>query len=273
MSKIVKNYVEFPVAIKRPLWQFWHNVMIKFDKEKTATFLNYGYQGLNGDPKLELKKEDESDRYCIQLYDHVVNKADLKGKDVIEVGSGRGGGASYISRYFKPLKYTALDISAGVIKFCNDYHKVDGLSFVKGFAENLPFANSSADFLVNVESARCYSSLDKFFSEVHRVLRPEGEFLFADMIKDGEVAEVEEKLTRNGFEIKTKRDISKNVVESLDNDTHRRKSLIDGLVPKFLNKHFQQFAGTKNTERYNSFANGSMQYWSYILKRKQNGVN
>lgn len=270
MSKIVKNYVEFPVAIKRPLWQFWHNVMIRFDKETTTTFLNYGYQGLNGDPKLELKKEDETNRYCIQLYDHVVNKADLEGKEVLEVGSGRGGGASYISRYFKPVKYTALDISAGVIKFCNDYHKVDGLSFVKGFAEKQPFADNSFDFVVNVESARCYSSLDKFFLEVRRVLRPEGQFLFADMIKDGEVEEINEKLEKNGFEILSKKDISKNVVESLNHDTDRRKNLIDGFIPKFLVKHFLQFAGTKNTERYNSFANGSMQYWSYILKSKAN---
>ncbi len=56
MSKIVEKYVEFPTSIKRPLWQIWHNVMIRFDKDKEATFLNYGYQGLNGDGVLELKK-------------------------------------------------------------------------------------------------------------------------------------------------------------------------------------------------------------------------
>lgn len=269
-SKIVEKYVDLPTSIKRPLWQFWHNVMIRFDKKKTTTFLNYGYQGLNGDPVLQLEKDDETNRYCIQLYDHVVNKADLKGKDILEVGSGRGGGASYISRYFKPQRYTALDIAEGVVNFCNDHHKVDGLSFVKGFAEKQPFENDSFDYVVNVESARCYSSLDKFFSEVHRVLRPNGGFLFADMIRRGEVDSINEKLQKHGFEIVEKRDISKNVVEALDHDTDRRKELIDSFIPNFLNKHFQQFAGTKNTERYNSFANGNMEYWSYILKRNGN---
>ena len=204
------------------------------------------------------------------MYDHVVNKADLKGKYVLEVGSGRGGGASYITRYFEPNKYTALDISKNVVTFCNDYHQnVEGLNFVKGFAEKLPFDNQSFDFVVNVESARCYSSIDKFFSEVNRVLRPGGEFLFADMIRRGDVDSINKKLERNGFEIIQKTDISKNVVEALNFDTDRRKKLIDDFIPNFLNKHFQQFAGTKETERYRSFANGKMEYWSYILKRKE----
>jgi len=268
MSKIVKNYVDFPTAIKRPLWQFWHKVILSIDKSKEVVFMNYGYQSLNGDPVLQLKPEDESDRYCIQLYDYVVNKSDIQGKDVLEVGSGRGGGASYIARYFKPKKYTALDISDSVVKFCNDFHKVEGLSFVKGFAEKQPFADQSFDFVVNVESARCYSSLDKFFSEVYRVLRPDGHFLFADMIKKDEVEEVNEKLAKNGFEIITSKDISKNVVEALNRDHERRHSKISALSPKFLEKHFHQFAGTKDTERYNSFANGDMKYSTYILKKK-----
>ncbi len=123
--------------------------------------------------------------------------------------------------------------------------------------------------MVNVESARCYSSIDKFFSEVKRVLRPGGEFLFADMIRKGDVDSINQKLEQNGFEIIQKTDISKNVVEALNFDTDRRKNLIDSLIPGFLNKHFQQFAGTKETERYRSFANGKMEYWSYILKLKE----
>ena len=77
MDKIIEKYCEMPTVIRRPMWQIWHNFMIRFDNKQEATFMNYGYQSLNGDAPLELQKEDEIDRYCIQLYDHVVNKVDL----------------------------------------------------------------------------------------------------------------------------------------------------------------------------------------------------
>ena len=76
MSLIPDLYAELPKPIRRPIWQIWHKVMIRYDKDVTANYMNYGYHGLNGDPVLELEEQDENDRYCIQLYDHVVNRAD-----------------------------------------------------------------------------------------------------------------------------------------------------------------------------------------------------
>lgn len=268
MSSIADLYAELPLPIRKPIWQIWHKVMIKYDKDITANFMNYGYQGLNGDPHLSLKEEDENDRYCIQLYDHVVNRSDLYDKDVLEVGSGRGGGASYVSRYYNPSTYTGLDISASIINFCNQYYEVPGLSFKKGIAENLPFEDNSFDALVNVESARCYRSLTVFFNEVHRVLREEGQFLFADMIRPKNVDVVKSKLDACGFTIVHENDITANVVEALDRDTERRETLIRKKVPGFLISHFDTFAGAKGTERYRSFTDGTYHYWSFVLKKK-----
>lgn len=268
MQKIVEKYCELPTAMRRPLWQLWHNLMIKFDKEKNATFMNYGYANLNGEEKLNLLESDEKDRYCIQLYDHVVNKVDLKNKKVLEIGSGRGGGASYITRYYKPESYTALDISKQVIDFCNNYHNVERLSFVKGFAEKPPFDDKHFDAVVNVESARCYKNLETFFKEVKRVLKDDGHFLFADMIKHHEVEKINSLLEKCGFEFISKQNIAQNVVKALDFDHLRRENLIKSQVPGFLSKAFLQFAGTKGTERYESFANGKMEYWSYVLRKK-----
>jgi ubiquinone/menaquinone biosynthesis C-methylase UbiE len=267
MQKLVEKYCEMPTAVRRPMWRVWHNLIIKLDKNKEAVFMNYGYQSINGDPALELQPQDEINRYCIQLYDFVVRSVEVEGKDVFEVGSGRGGGASYITRYFKPKSYTAMDIASGVIKFCNQFHKVDGLKFVVGVAEEPPFADGSFDIVVNVESARCYKSIKKFFEEVYRVLRPGGHFCFADMIKKGEYEEVKADLLASGLEIVSETNISQNVVKALDCDNERRESIISKKVPKFLKKAFFQFAGTKGTERYESFANGKMEYWAFVLKK------
>ncbi len=268
MINFVDNYCEFPVAFRRPMWRIWHNLVIRFDKDSSVNFMNYGFAGLNGDKLLELKKEDEANRYCIQLYDHVVNRVNLKNKEVIEVGSGRGGGADYISRYYKPKKYTGVDISSGVIKFCNSFYNVDGLSFKEGRAEKIPAETASYDALVNVESARCYSDIKTFFNEVHRVLRHDGHFLFADMIEKDEVQSIREDLYSCGFQIINEQEITPNVAKGLELDTNRRENEIHKKVPGVLQKSFKKFAGTKGSTRFDSFNNGKFEYWSFILQKR-----
>ena len=268
MNAIVDMYAELPRPIRRPLWQLWHKVMIRYDSDIKANFMNYGYQGLNGEPFLKLRQEDENDRYCIQLYDHVANRVDLSGRDVLEVGSGRGGGASYLSRYHHPRSYTGLDISGNIIDFCNSYYDVEGLSFKKGFAEKLPFDPESFDSVVNVESARCYSSLKTFFQQVYRVLRKDGHFLFADMIRPREFEKMKRTLQECGFKILHETEITPNVVEALDRDDRRRRTLIRKKVPGFLVKSFDTFAGTKGSARYKAFTNRTYVYWSFVLGKE-----
>lgn len=267
MSKIVEKFAELPKPLRRPLWKWWHRTMNKYDSENAANFLNYGYECLEEGPRLELKAEDECNRYCAQLYDHVVNKADLKSKTVLEVGSGRGGGASYISRYYKPQSYIGMDISASSIRFCNKHYRVDNLSFVHGIAESIPFADSSFDFVVNVESARCYNDMQAFFNEVYRVLRPGGKLLLADMLYPHELENFNKRIDQAGFKRISEKNISQNVVAALDKDSERRERLIDTKMPKFLRPAFKTFAGTVGTSRYNNFATGIFQYWSYLLEK------
>jgi ubiquinone/menaquinone biosynthesis C-methylase UbiE len=265
MSRIVEKYAELPKPLRKPLWQWWHRTMNKYDGENAANFMNYGYEGLNGDGRPRLVNGDETNRYCIQLYDHVVNRADLKGKEVLEVGSGRGGGADYITRYYEPESYTGMDISESSISFCNNHYDVPGLSFKCGIAESLPFEDASFDFVVNVESARCYNDMQGFFQEVYRVLRPDGKLLIADMIYPNEFDQFKTRFTNAGFKIEHETNISKNVVAALDKDSERREYLIDTKAPKILRKSFKTFAGTVGTSRYNNFANGIFQYWSFVL--------
>ena len=61
--------------------------------------MNYGYDynDENKEPKLEVR--DEKYRYCIQLYQHRLDELNVKVKTILEIGSGRGGGASYTARY------------------------------------------------------------------------------------------------------------------------------------------------------------------------------
>lgn len=268
MSRIVEKYAELPKPLRKPLWQWWHRTMNRYDGENAANFMNYGFEVLNGEKRPQLVNGDETNRYCIQLYDHVVNRENLNGKLVLEVGSGRGGGASYITRYYKPKSYVGLDISESSIEFCNDHYNVDGLTFKCGIAEKLPFADQTFDYVVNVESARCYNDMLAFFKEVYRVLKKDGKLLIADMIYPKELEQFRTRFENAGFSVRHETNISSNVVAALGKDSERREHLIDTKAPKILRSSFKTFAGTVGTSRYNNFATGVFQYWSFVLEKK-----
>ena len=68
----------------------------------------------------------------------------IRGKHTLEIGSGRGGGASFLARYHNPSHMTGLDYSTKAVKLSINLHKeVHNLQFVKGDAESLPFDDKS----------------------------------------------------------------------------------------------------------------------------------
>ena len=126
-------------------------------------FMNYGYAPATVDVgKPPLRSSDERDRLCIQLYLHAIDDSDLRDRDVLEVGSGRGGGASYLSRYLQPHSMTGMDFSQEAVDLCNRHRRAPGLTFVCGDALSMPFPASSFDAVVNIESSHCYESMDTF---------------------------------------------------------------------------------------------------------------
>jgi ubiquinone/menaquinone biosynthesis C-methylase UbiE len=202
-----------------------------------------------------------------QLYHHLANEVDLQHLSVLEVGSGRGGGASMIKKYHRPSQMVGLDYSGIAVKLCNRNHAMEGLSFVRGDAENLPFTKESFDAVINVESSHCYESMDRFLSEVKKVLKPGGHFLITDFRYMHEMNELETQINNCGMKVLKKSDITTNVIKALDEDHDRRMSEISKSVPKPFIKQFREFAGVKNSVIYKQFESGYSVYFSYILQK------
>jgi ubiquinone/menaquinone biosynthesis C-methylase UbiE len=250
--------------LEKSMYQFWSLV----DKEALMIYMNFGYADLDPSvPKLELREEDEMNRYCIQLYQHVAGSVDLKGQDVLEVGCGRGGGASYIMRYLIPKSMTGIDVSDKAIAFCKRYHVVEGLRFLHGDAESLSFDDNSFDVVVNIESSHCYGDMERFLSEVCRVLRPKGYFLFADHHRREKIETLHQQLTNSCLEILKEERISSNVLKALECDHERKLQLIKQKVPSFLKNPFQEFAGLRGTEPYEALRTGAREYRSFTLRK------
>ncbi len=232
------------------------------------TFMNYGYADLDGKAVvLRLEARDEPERYCIQLYHHAAAGVEFQDKDVVEVSCGRGGGAAYITRYLKPRSVTGIDLSARQIEFCRRVHRLPGLRFLQGEAENIPLPDECADVIVNIEASCLYADTDKFFSEVNRILRPGGHFIYADIHLTKDVDQLLGKLRRTGLQILNLEDITENVAHALEADHQRRIDALRTFAPFFLRGLLKAFAGTKGTLVPNGLANGRMVYLSFVLSR------
>lgn len=198
-----------------------------------VVFFNFGYEE---DPPmaLPLKASDERNRYCIQLYHVTAAQVDLTGKNVLEVSCGAGGGASYIMRNLGPASYTGLDLNPASIDLCRKSHDVPGLDFVQGDAQNLPFPDESFDAVINVEASHQYPDFALFLSEVARVLRPGGHFLYTDNRRPQAIPGWDMLLSEAPLRQLSRRDILHEAKRGLEANTQRSHEVLQRRVPSFV---------------------------------------
>jgi ubiquinone/menaquinone biosynthesis C-methylase UbiE len=253
-------------SFKRLLWRSWYDFLARRYRDRQWTFMNYGYRPPDGETPLALAPEDEADRSCLQLYHLVAGAVDLAGREVLEVGSGRGGGASFVARYLRPGRMVGADVSPRSVAFCSARHAVPGLSFTVGNAEHLDFTDASFDVILNVESSHCYGDFGAFLREVRRVLRPDGYFLYADFRSRDELDGWRAALVAAGLQPVVERDITRGVVAALDADDERKRRLIEMQVDRPLRRAFFQFAALRGTTLYDEFRGGNVVYRMFVLR-------
>ncbi|MGM1028332.1 MAG: methyltransferase domain-containing protein [Actinomycetota bacterium] len=256
------------MSVRQLAWRALYEVLAARVQRPEWAFMNYGYDVPSGAVGPALDASDEPDRRCIQLYDHVLSGSDLRGDDVLEVGCGRGGGSSFIARYHGPRTTTGLDLSRKSIALCQRHRRAPGLGFVQGDALAMPFADSSFDVVVNVESSHCYDSMDDFLAEVHRVLRPGGSFLFADLRPAAEMVALRRRLGEGPLELVGISDITERVRAALELDDDRRRSLMEAWIPRMFHRAFEPFAGFRGTSTFARFETGETQYVSARLVKR-----
>jgi SAM-dependent methyltransferase len=254
-------------SFKRRIWTRWYRYLEKKVGDQPIWFLNYGYMPSGGTP-LELSVEDEANRASIQLYDVITRSVDLAGSDVLEVSSGRGGGARFLAQYRRPKLMIGLDRTERAVAFCKRQHGRGDLHFVCGDAQQLPFPSGTFDAVVNVEASHCYPQAVQFFREVHRVLRPGGHFLYADMRKSPALDEWGGEMRESGLKILEEIDITPDVVRALEHMDERVSALIKRSAPRLMRRFFSHFAATKGTAVYKQLESGAMRYVRFVLRRE-----
>jgi ubiquinone/menaquinone biosynthesis C-methylase UbiE len=256
--------------IRKAVWKLWYPLLTWRLHGEEVLFLNYAFEE---EPPMgiPLSPDDEQNRACIQLYHHVATQVELRGKNVLEVSCGHGGGASYLTRTFLPQSYTALDLNPAGIHFCKRRHRVDGLNFVQGDAENLPFESNTFDAVINVEASHCYPAFGRFLAEVARVLRPGGHFLYADFRFADRQAEWEKTIAVASLKVLRTRNINAEVLRGMNYNSARSQDLVARYLPIFLHSLGRDFAGIKGSRVHNALNSGELSYRSYCFEKTVNG--
>lgn len=224
----------------------------------TFSFMNYGYASSGA-------AVPEAEGYCLHLYRHLLHGADLAGKRVLEVSCGRGGGAASIATDFLPLDLVGLDFSEQNLRLARRrFANVRGLSFLSGRAEKLPFPPASFDAVVNVEASHLYDDIEAFLTEVLRVLRPKGQFFYADLCWAN--SNRERLLCDSGFLVTSQEDITAGVVRALELDSDRRERIGRDHIPEAMQQDFCDWSGVKGYRAYNRFVTRE---WVYRVFRSR----
>jgi len=255
----------FPGRVGDRMWRWWYQRLAKAKAWGDFGFMNYGF--IDGDNP-ELTPEDEPDRLFIQLYHMNIRDVELDGKQVLEVGSGRGGGAHWIARTYSPESLIGLDYSPAAVKLCSRmYGRQKNLNFIEGNAMKLPFDDASFDVVYNVESSHCYSDMPAFIQEVFRVLRPGGHFAWTDFRDEERMEAIRKTFDATEFVILKSADVTSEVLAALDQISDSKQSRIQKGTGRIIRRSFETFAGVRGTPVYESFQKGELRYYRYLLKK------
>lgn len=235
-----------------------------------ARFLNYGYVPNDNRQHARWRPPaGQPGRNAVRLVLELIGDVDIGAAHaVLDVGCGRGGTVALLREHCGPRLVVGLDLAPAAVAFCRRTQSGPGVHFLTGSAEALPVATGSVDCVTNVESSHCYGRIHDFLTEVHRVLRDGGSFLYTDVIAREDVMPREDFLESLGFSREFVQDITSNVLLSCDETAaaHVRafhhendRSLIDS------------FLGVPSSALYEAMKDGRQRYLMYRWRKSNAG--
>jgi SAM-dependent methyltransferase len=118
------------------------------------------------------------------------NISDVGSKRLLDIGCGNGIQTLYIGGAYRPRYLYGVDLNPMHIEMARREGARRGLSDV-GFAVDnsqvlASVADNSFDAAICIESSHHYPDKERFLDQLHRVLRPGGQFVIADLIQKEE---------------------------------------------------------------------------------------
>jgi SAM-dependent methyltransferase len=230
-----------------------------------ATFFNFGFlpDGRPRSAKIELPAHWPN-RNRIDLVLELIGDCDLDGRDILDVGCGRGGTILTVDRFFTPGEIWGLDLSPSAVLFCRRRIQGPDFHFINGESERLPFIDGFFDVVLNVESSCLYPDIYAFYREVDRVLGPGGRFLYTDLMPVEHIESYKACLQGLGLTFERDQDITPNVLLSLDSYAARNLEVHDAPASKDV---MEFFLATPGSKPYRDLQEGRLSYRIWQLKK------
>ena len=116
----------------------------------------------------------------------LANSIDLKEASVLDVGCGIGGPCRMLAEVYN-CKVTGIDLSNEYIRTAKKLSELVKLdhktTFLQGDATSLPFGDNTFDVVWTQHVQMNIPNKKKFYSEINRVLKVGGHFLFYEILK------------------------------------------------------------------------------------------
>ena len=242
-------------GIRRLFWFHAYQFLSGHLTESNWLFMNYGWADKDA------TGEEPEHQLCAQLYARALGATPLTGREILEIGCGRGGGSAWLARTGAPHLVTGVDISPRAIGFCQRFHQADNLQFFTADAEDLYFDDDSFDIVINVESSHCYGDIERFLSEVHRVLRPGGWFCWADMWAQTRVDAMFSKLDRAGLQRVSAADLTDGVLRALESAHPEKERILNTSIPFFLRPVLRPLMGLRGSSLHRRLVSRDIRYF------------
>lgn len=233
-------------------------------------FLNLGYAP-DANPQYAVHDVPLTaiNKNSVKLILETIGSYDFSGKDLLEIGCGRGGNIYTIHQYYNTRITVGVDLCKANVKFCSSYLSGSSTSFAVADAEKVPFEDNSFDVIVSIESSSAYTDINSFYYDVHRILRPGGCFLYADVMENTIFDSNIQYLISLGMEQFRHTDITTNVLLSCYQE-YRKKILAYKEVGQQADKEeLEDFIGKPGSKIYNSMKTGRKSYRIYNLRKYQ----
>src|SRR5690606_12201647 len=112
-----------------------------------------------------------------------------------------------------------------------------------------------------------YGSVDKFLSEVKRVLKAGGYLLLVDFRDEKNMNLLRRQLQHSGLELLQEEDIAPNVVKAMEAEDDVKRERIKTLFPPKWQKIFGEFAGVVGSRIHQNLKTGARQYYRFVLQK------
>lgn len=103
---------------------------------------------------------------------------------VLDLGCGTGYFSPLLTEQLKPQQLICCDLALGMLEYARQTRVTPNTLWLCGDAEHLPLADNSVDLIFSSLAIQWCEDLPALFSEVSRVLKPGGRFLFSTLGPD-----------------------------------------------------------------------------------------